>query len=116
MNLRNLSVGLRLGASFGAILLITALLAATGMWRIASLHGASERVATQEIEQQTERRLGQGGGAGVVVMDLNRNAAGPVSIGLQLPQAGLRRAGVSLLRHHRIAENRAIRHGCICVP
>jgi methyl-accepting chemotaxis protein len=53
MKLSNLSVGLRLGASFGAILLITALIAATGMWRIASLHGASERVATQEIEQQT---------------------------------------------------------------
>ncbi|RZJ10229.1 MAG: HAMP domain-containing protein [Acidovorax sp.] len=52
MKLSNLSVGLRLGASFGAILLITALIAATGMWRIAGLHGASERVATQEIEQQ----------------------------------------------------------------
>jgi len=49
----NLSVGLRLGLSFGAILLITALIAATGIWRIASLQGASERVATQEIEQQT---------------------------------------------------------------
>ncbi len=49
----NLSVGLRLGLSFGAILLITALIAATGMWRIASLQAASERVATQEIEQQT---------------------------------------------------------------
>jgi methyl-accepting chemotaxis protein len=53
MKLSNLSVGLRLGASFGAILLITMLIAATGMWRIASLHAASERVATQEIEQQT---------------------------------------------------------------
>ena len=53
MKLSNLSVGLRLGASFGAILLITALIAATGMWRIASLQRASERVATQEIEQQT---------------------------------------------------------------
>ena len=53
MKLSNLSVGLRLGLSFGAILLITALIAATGMWRIASLQGASERVATQEIEQQT---------------------------------------------------------------
>ena len=52
MKLSNLSVGLRLGASFGVILLITALIAATGMWRIASLQGASERVATQEIEQQ----------------------------------------------------------------
>ena len=53
MKLSNLSVGLRLSASFGAILLITALIAATGMWRIASLQSASERVATQEIEQQT---------------------------------------------------------------
>ena len=53
MKLSNLSVGLRLGFSFGAILLITALLAATGMWRIGGLQAASERVATQEIEQQT---------------------------------------------------------------
>ena len=53
MKLSNLSVGLRLGLSFGAILLITALLAATGMWRIGGLQAASERVATQEIEQQT---------------------------------------------------------------
>ena len=53
MKLSNLSVGLRLSASFGAILLITALIAATGMWRIASLQSASERVATQEIAQQT---------------------------------------------------------------
>ncbi|MBV7456641.1 MCP four helix bundle domain-containing protein [Acidovorax sp. sif1233] len=52
MKFSNLSVGLRLGASFGAILLITALIAATGIWRIASLQNASERVATQEIEQQ----------------------------------------------------------------
>ena len=53
MKLSNLSVGMRLGSSFGVILVITALIAATGMWRIASLQGASERVATQEIEQQT---------------------------------------------------------------
>jgi len=53
MKLSHLSVGLRLGASFGAILLITALIAAAGMWRIASLQSASERVATQEIEQRT---------------------------------------------------------------
>ena len=52
MKLSNLSVGRRLGASFGVILLITALIAATGMWRIASLQQASERVATHEIEQQ----------------------------------------------------------------
>ncbi|MBY0410164.1 MAG: methyl-accepting chemotaxis protein, partial [Burkholderiaceae bacterium] len=53
MKLSNFSVGLRLGVSFGVILLITAMLAATGIWRIASLQAASERVATQEIEQQT---------------------------------------------------------------
>ena len=53
MKLSHFSVGLRLGVSFGVILLITALLAATGIWRIASLQAASERVATQEIEQQT---------------------------------------------------------------
>ena len=53
MKLSHFSVGLRLGVSFGVILLITALLAATSIWRIASLQAASERVATQEIEQQT---------------------------------------------------------------
>ncbi|MFN9475910.1 methyl-accepting chemotaxis protein [Acidovorax sp.] len=53
MKQAKLSIGLRLGLSFGAILFITALIAATGMWRIASLSSASERVATQEIEQQT---------------------------------------------------------------
>ena len=52
MTFSNLSVGRRLGASFGAILLITALLAAMGMWRIGGLQRASERVATHEIEQQ----------------------------------------------------------------
>ena len=52
MKLSHFPVGLRLGASFGAILLITALIAAVGMWRIASLQRASEQVATQEIEQQ----------------------------------------------------------------
>ena len=45
--LSNLPVGLRLGLSFGAILVITALIAAMGMWRISSLQMASERVATQ---------------------------------------------------------------------
>ncbi|WP_345064939.1 methyl-accepting chemotaxis protein, partial [Acidovorax lacteus] len=53
MNIRHLSVGLRLGLSFGAILLITALIAGASMWRIAGLAGASERVATQEIEQRS---------------------------------------------------------------
>ena len=37
MKLSNLPVGLRLSLSFGAILVITALIAAMGMWRISSL-------------------------------------------------------------------------------
>ena len=53
MKLSHTSIGMRLGLSFGVILIITALIAVTGIWRIASLHDASERVATQEIEQQT---------------------------------------------------------------
>ena len=52
MTLSHLSVGQRLSASFAALLLITAFLAGTGMWQIARLQQASERVATQEIEQQ----------------------------------------------------------------
>lgn len=46
MKLRHRSVGLRLGLSFSAILVIAALIAAVGMWRIASLQVAAERVAT----------------------------------------------------------------------
>ncbi|MCO4094437.1 MAG: HAMP domain-containing protein [Acidovorax sp.] len=53
MHISRLSVGLRLGISFVIILLITVLIAATGIWRIGTLQAASERVATQEIEQQT---------------------------------------------------------------
>jgi methyl-accepting chemotaxis protein len=53
MHISSLSVGLRLGISFVIILLITVLIAATGIWRIGTLQAASERVATQEIEQQT---------------------------------------------------------------
>ncbi|WP_119966974.1 methyl-accepting chemotaxis protein [Simplicispira lacusdiani] len=53
MNISKLRVGPRLGLGFGAILLITALIALTGMWRIGALKEASERVATREIEQRT---------------------------------------------------------------
>ncbi len=53
MKFRNLRVGPRLGLGFGAILLITALLALTGIWRIGALKDASERVATREIELRT---------------------------------------------------------------
>ncbi len=52
MALNNLRVGLRLGLGFGLILLITAVLALSGMWRIGVLSDAGERVATREIEQR----------------------------------------------------------------
>ena len=53
MNFSNLRVGPRLGLGFGVILLITAIIALGGMWRIGVLKDASERVATREIEQRT---------------------------------------------------------------
>jgi methyl-accepting chemotaxis protein len=53
MNFSNLRVGPRLGLGFGVILLITAIIALGGMWRIGALKDASERVATREIEQRT---------------------------------------------------------------
>jgi methyl-accepting chemotaxis protein len=53
MNISNLRVGPRLGLGFGVILVITALIALTGIWRIGALKDASERVATREIEQRT---------------------------------------------------------------
>ncbi|XAH23154.1 methyl-accepting chemotaxis protein [Xylophilus sp. GW821-FHT01B05] len=52
MKYRDLSVGTRLGLAFGAILLITAMIAAVGIMRIGDLQQAGERLATQEIEQQ----------------------------------------------------------------
>ncbi len=52
MKLRNLRVGTRLALAFGVILLITSLIALMGMWRIATLQQASDRLATREIEQQ----------------------------------------------------------------
>ncbi|HCL86506.1 MAG TPA: methyl-accepting chemotaxis protein [Comamonadaceae bacterium] len=52
MALNNLRVGSRLGLGFGLILLITAVLALSGMWRIGVLSDAGERVATREIEQR----------------------------------------------------------------
>ena len=52
MGLNNLRVGVRLGLGFGLILIITAVLALSGMWRIGVLSEAGERVATREIEQR----------------------------------------------------------------
>ena len=52
MKFRNLRVGTRLALAFGVILLITALIALMGVWRIGTLQQASDRLATREIEQQ----------------------------------------------------------------
>ncbi|MCZ2405574.1 MAG: methyl-accepting chemotaxis protein [Burkholderiales bacterium] len=53
MNINKLRVGLRLGLGFGVILLITAVLALSGIWRIGALKDAGERVATREIEKRS---------------------------------------------------------------
>jgi methyl-accepting chemotaxis protein len=52
MKFSNLKVGLRLALAFCGILFITATIALFGMWRIAALQTANERVSTQELEQQ----------------------------------------------------------------
>jgi methyl-accepting chemotaxis protein len=52
MKLRDLKVGTRLGLAFAVVLLITALIAATGAWRLGSLKSSSREVATVEIERQ----------------------------------------------------------------
>ncbi len=52
MKLSDLRVGTRLALAFGVTLLITTLIALTGMWRIDTLQQASDRLATREIEQQ----------------------------------------------------------------
>ena len=52
MNLRNLSVGLRLGLSFSVILCITAVIAGISVWGTSSLQKASDELATHEMEQQ----------------------------------------------------------------
>jgi methyl-accepting chemotaxis protein len=53
MNLRNFKVGTRLALAFGLVLLITALTAATGAWRLGTLKTTSRYVATVELERQS---------------------------------------------------------------
>jgi methyl-accepting chemotaxis protein len=53
MKVSNLKVGSRLGLAFGLVLLITALIAAIGAWRLGSLKASSHHVATIELERQT---------------------------------------------------------------
>ena len=49
--MNNLKIGARLSLAFGLILLITAAIAATGVWRLAVLKEASSRIATVEMER-----------------------------------------------------------------
>ncbi|HSI57802.1 MAG TPA: methyl-accepting chemotaxis protein [Ideonella sp.] len=52
MKLNHFSVGKRLGFAFATILLITALIAAIGSWRLGVLKASSQHIATVELERQ----------------------------------------------------------------
>ena len=49
--MNRLSIGTRLGLAFGLVLLVTALITMVGIWRLAELKDASERIATVELER-----------------------------------------------------------------
>ncbi|WP_428003827.1 methyl-accepting chemotaxis protein [Acidovorax sp.] len=49
--MNRLKIGTRLGMAFGLVLCVTALIALIGIWRLAELKGASERIATVELER-----------------------------------------------------------------
>ncbi|MDP4078320.1 methyl-accepting chemotaxis protein [Acidovorax sp. A1169] len=49
--MNRLSIGTRLGLAFGLVLLVTALITMVGIWRLAELKNASERIATVELER-----------------------------------------------------------------
>lgn len=49
--MNHLKIGTRLGLAFGLILLITALIATGGVWRVSTLKEATMRISTIEIER-----------------------------------------------------------------
>ena len=49
--MNRLKIGTRLGLAFGLVLIVTALIAWIGIWRLAELKGASERIANVELER-----------------------------------------------------------------
>jgi len=53
VKLNHLKLGQRLGAAFGLILAITALVSTIGVWRLEALKSASQSLATTEMERQT---------------------------------------------------------------
>ncbi len=57
MNLNNLRIGTRLGLAFGMVLLITALIAVIGVWRLGTLNAASQEIATIEMERSSLAQL-----------------------------------------------------------
>ena len=62
----NLRIGARLGLAFGVVLLITALMALTGMWRLGSLKDeAQKRAVLARLAQPGAQRPPARGGDGV---------------------------------------------------
>ncbi|OYU26247.1 MAG: methyl-accepting chemotaxis protein [Burkholderiales bacterium PBB2] len=53
MNGSNIKIGTRLGLAFGAVLLITAVIAGVGVWRLGSLKQAADVLATVEMERNS---------------------------------------------------------------
>ena len=51
--MNNLRIGTRLGLAFGLVLLITALIAVTGLWRMGTLKAANQEIATAGIERSS---------------------------------------------------------------
>jgi hypothetical protein len=49
--MNHLKIGTRLGLAFGLILLITALIATVGVWRLSTLKEATVRISSVEIER-----------------------------------------------------------------
>jgi len=49
----NIKIGARLGLAFGAVLLITALIAGIGVWRLGTLKAAANDLATIEMDRST---------------------------------------------------------------
>jgi len=51
--MNNLKIGIRLGLAFGLVLLITALIAVIGVWRLGTLNATSQEIATTEMERSS---------------------------------------------------------------
>ena len=51
--MNNLKIGIRLGLAFGLVLLITALIAVIGVWRLGALKAVNQEIATTEMERRS---------------------------------------------------------------